>query len=211
MLEGNQNQAENDGVRWEVLNESPSNSEGSVKHLDGAPQPRMKSLDELVANFRPFRAPPPPEPFDEKYARPSSLQKKNASTTATTAKKARKPKQKIYVTEIRVTESTHSDGRKTYAASSTPIRRLEEQQAPIASRQAFLDRMRRRSERAMRDELAKIRKPMYVRQTFGMGRRRTEKWFLISVKRQRKLKMKKHKHKKLMKRTRNLRRRLGRT
>jgi len=32
---------------------------------------------------------------------------------------------------------------------------------------------------------------------------------LISVKRQRKLKMKKHKYKKLMKRTRNLRRKLG--
>ncbi|MBE7179806.1 MAG: AURKAIP1/COX24 domain-containing protein [Terriglobus roseus] len=33
---------------------------------------------------------------------------------------------------------------------------------------------------------------------------------MISVKRQRKLKMKKHKHKKLLKKTRNLRRRLGR-
>ena len=35
-------------------------------------------------------------------------------------------------------------------------------------------------------------------------------WHLISVKRQRKLKMKKHKYKKLMKRTKNLRRRLDR-
>ncbi len=35
-------------------------------------------------------------------------------------------------------------------------------------------------------------------------------WMAISVKRQRKLKMKKHKYKKLMKRTKNLRRRLDR-
>lgn len=36
-------------------------------------------------------------------------------------------------------------------------------------------------------------------------------WQLISVKRQRKLKMKKHKYKKLMRRTKNLRRKLDRT
>jgi hypothetical protein len=40
--------------------------------------------------------------------------------------------------------------------------------------------------------------------------RRREILQALSVKRQRKLKMKKHKYKKLMKRTRNLRRRLGR-
>ena len=212
MLEGHQNQAENEGVRWEVLNESSSNADGGVKHLDGAPQPRMKSLDELVANFRPFRAPPPPEPFDEKYLRPASTgpaQKQKKATSAT--KKARKPKQKVYITEIRVTESTHSDGRKTYAASSSPIRRLEEQQEQSTSRQLFLERMRRRSERGVREEIGRIRQPMPVKVYFGMGWRRREEWRLISVKRQRKLKMKKHKHKKLMKRTRNLRRRLGRT
>lgn len=202
MLEGNQNQAENEGVRWEVISESHSNSEGGVKHLDGAPQPRMRSLDELVANFRPFRAPPPPEPFDEKYARPAT-QKKATST------KTRKPKQKVYVTEIRVTESTHSDGRKTYAASSTPIRALQEQAAP--TRQFFLERVRRRTEKGIRDDLASVRRPLRVKERVGMGRKRREEWLTISVKRQRKLKMKKHKHKKLMKRTRNLRRRLGRT
>lgn len=213
MLEGQQTQSDNEGMRWEVLNESPSNAgEGGVKHLDGAPQPRVKSLDELVASFRPFRAPPPPEPFDENYITPSSaLQKKKASYTTAAAKKARKPKQKVYVTEIRVTESTHSDGRKTYAASSTPIRRLEDQQQQAQPKQVFLDRMRRRSERAVREKVDGIRSPMYARQVTGMGRQRTERWVLISVKRQRKLKMKKHKHKKLMKRTRNLRRRLGRT
>ena len=46
-----------------------------------------------------------------------------------------------------------------------------------------------------------------IRQVPGM---RKPQMRLISVKRQRKLKMKKHKYKKLMKRTRNLRRRLDR-
>jgi hypothetical protein len=40
-----------------------------------------------------------------------------------------------------------------------------------------------------------------------MGIRESRKYFLISVRRQRKLKMKKHKYKKLMRKTRNLRRR----
>jgi len=43
-----------------------------------------------------------------------------------------------------------------------------------------------------------------------MRERRRQIMYAISVKRQRKLKMKKHKHKKLMKRTRTLRRKLGR-
>ena len=43
-----------------------------------------------------------------------------------------------------------------------------------------------------------------------MERSKGQIWRTISVKRQRKLKMKKHKYKKLMRRTRNLRRRLDR-
>ena len=230
MLEGNQAQSENEGVRWEVLNESPSNSAseggGGVKHLDGAP--RMKSLDELVANFRPFRAPPPPEPFDQKYMQGGTVQQQGKKKAG--AVKARKPKQKVYVTEIRVTESTHSDGRKTYAASSTPIRRLQEEKdastvtttgkshasvpdlaLPSATRQTFLQRVRQRQERGIRAQMSAVSRPVWMQSVTGMGWRRKEEWVLISVKRQRKLKMKKHKHKKHMKRTRNLRRRLGRT
>ncbi|MCJ1410296.1 hypothetical protein MMC19_004381 [Ptychographa xylographoides] len=44
----------------------------------------------------------------------------------------------------------------------------------------------------------------------GRAETRREMWKAISVKRQRKLKMKKHKYKKLMRKTRNLRRRLDR-
>jgi len=49
-----------------------------------------------------------------------------------------------------------------------------------------------------------IRRSTLVR----MGIRDERKYFMISVRRQRKLKMKKHKYKKLMRKTRNLRRRM---
>ncbi len=63
-----------------------------------------------------------------------------------------------------------------------------------SGRQPFLERMRVRHERWEEGRAQQIR----------------EMWRAISVKRQRKLKMKKHKYKKLMRRTRNLRRRLDR-
>ena len=218
MLENNAANAENEGMRWEVVNESQSNGgDAATKHLDGAP--RVKSLDELVANFRPFRAPPPPEPFDEAYALKMAGKKASA--------KARKPKQKVYMTEIRVTESTHDNGQKTWSASSSPIVRLPDPPThdislPAArshtQRQTFLDRKRRRQQmwaRAQQERglVAESEGATlgFVRRAPSMGRMEKLKMWMISVKRQRKLKMKKHKHKKLMKRTRNLRRRLGRT
>ena len=56
-----------------------------------------------------------------------------------------------------------------------------------------------------------FRQRMWLRQQESAQRRQEKDggMLLISVKRQRKLKMKKHKYKKLMRRTRNLRRRLG--
>jgi hypothetical protein len=50
---------------------------------------------------------------------------------------------------------------------------------------------------------------MEIEEQQGDEGRQTDMW-AISVKRQRRLKMKKHKYKKLMRRTRNLRRRLDR-
>ena len=60
---------------------------------------------------------------------------------------------------------------------------------------------------------APFRERMRVRQETWLSRwirHFREQWSLISVKRQRKIKMKKHKYKKLMRRTRNLRRRQDR-
>ena len=90
-----------------------------------------------------------------------------------------------YTTVLTIDEATDANGEVTYAAHSSPLK--EDIVAPTR----FLERMQIRQEQS--------RERLQERAMWG-----------ISVKRQRKLKMKKHKYKKLMKRTRNLRRRLDR-
>ncbi|KAI4200303.1 MAG: hypothetical protein LQ350_004051 [Teloschistes chrysophthalmus] len=87
--------------------------------------------------------------------------------------------------EVEIVEITHSN----HPSSSSTL--------PGSSyhKQPFLERMRRRQ--SVWEERLREERPGGV-------------WRLISVKRQRKLKMKKHKYKKLMRKTRNLRRRLDR-
>ncbi|KAK5170460.1 uncharacterized protein LTR77_005048 [Saxophila tyrrhenica] len=216
-LEKGNNNAEDEGVRWEIIHESSSNSDG-VKHLDGAPQ-RMKSLDEIVAQFKPFKAPPPPQPFIGVKEQPAGVEKKMAVQRTST--KGR-PKKKTFTATITVTESTFEDGQRTYSASSSPIVRLPEptertdsnraMREPTRTRQPFLTRMAQRG----RDNMAaqatsstNTSSQMPVRNAPSPARQERI-MRLISVKRQRKLKMKKHKYKKLMKRTRNLRRRQDR-
>ena len=216
-LENSASNAQDDAVRWEILHESPSNNE-NVKHLDGVP--RLKSLDELVAQFKPFRAPPPPQPFPEMAQKLAAMDKKAARKSA----RAR-PKQETFTATITVTESTDFNGQKTYSASSSPIVRLpdptsrNQEQAAIREpgqrqRQPFLTRMRaRQSVSTSKQQLLNISAPRSLpvrREPSGARQERMRRMSLISVKRQRKLKMKKHKYKKLMKRTRNLRRRLER-
>lgn len=215
-------QAEEDGVRWEVIQDSSASmSEANgVKHLDGSP--RLKTLEEMVAQFRPFEAPPPPQPFPEHQLK----------TAAATEKKQRtsKPKQTRYATTMLITESTSESGQTTYTASTSPFVRIPEGQEsvtpaiegyPLAQQQqqqgrsgfrermyrnqrAFLQRRQQQHERR-----ASSSKPAFIRNAPSAAR--LNRMLLISVKRQRKLKMKKHKYKKLMRRTRNLRRRQDRT
>jgi hypothetical protein len=100
--------------------------------------------------------------------------------------------QRAWSTEVVVTEATDAHGNRTYTTTTAPFVEIEpptntSETDHIEIRQPFLERMRQR------------------------GRQNTHSGILaISVKRQRKLKMKKHKYKKLMKRTRLLRRKLDR-
>jgi len=94
---------------------------------------------------------------------------------------APEPETRTYTAVLTLTESTDQNGEVMYHAHSTAL-------TPTSSR--FLSRMKARQEQ-------------YRIQRAG-------DMYAISVKRQRKLKMKKHKYKKLMRRTRNLRRRLDR-
>ena len=178
-----------------VTQASVSNSDSTVlRHLDGnQPHDIQINLQELAKTFRPFVPPPPPVPMD-------AMQKATSKMPKTVAKR-RRTTQKSYSTTLTILESTHPNGRKTYKAQTSPI--CEEpviestnlMDLPPASRQPFLGHMWERQR-----HLEKWRDNRPVKSM----------WRAISVKRQRKLKMKKHKYKKLMRRTRNLRRRLDR-
>lgn len=198
-IESASNDAQDEGVRWEVMAES---SDG-VKHLDGPP--RMKSLDEMVAQFKPFQAPPPPEPFPE--------------MKAAEKKKLAKPKQKRYATTIFLTESTSASGQTTYTASTSPIIQIPEEQTSIEEPDMSHEPNTFRERMQQRHRAYLVRREGRMANSPGMHKpfirkapsaARMNRMLLISVKRQRKLKMKKHKYKKLMKRTRNLRRRQDR-
>ncbi|SMQ45827.1 unnamed protein product [Zymoseptoria tritici ST99CH_3D7] len=197
------NSAQDDAMRFEILQESQSNQDG-VRHLDGAP--RLKSVDEIVASFRPFSAPPAPQPFPEEQ---------KAADKA--AKKPGKTQKKSYAATIFLTESTSANGERTWtAASVSPMYRVPSpvDHTPMQTprRFPFRERMRLRAEDYLRSQREKMGEKYdvndFVRRDPSAASK--QKMMLISVKRQRKLKMKKHKYKKLMKRTRNLRRRQDR-
>lgn len=216
-LEGTGAAGEEAGVRWEVLQESSSNN-GGVKHLDGPPRPR--TIDDLVNQFRPFQPPPPPQAFP-------------LETKASDKKRARasKPKSKRFQTVIEITESTAANGHKTFTASQGPMVQIANPKetsntvdvsATAKTRQPlqpFLQRAWRKHKAQLQSQRgtsasvsAAVANPLRSirRAPIAGGLRNKPQMRLISVKRQRKLKMKKHKYKKLMKRTRNLRRRLDR-
>ncbi|EME49764.1 hypothetical protein DOTSEDRAFT_164431 [Dothistroma septosporum NZE10] len=201
-LDGSANEVQDDSVRWEVIQESPSNQDG-VKHLDGAP--RLKSLEEQIAAFKPFQAPPPPQPFPEQ-------------SSASLKKKASKPRQRSYETTFILTEVTSASGERTYTGSFSPITRIPSAhdqttvgETTSPSKYPFRERMNERIRAYQLRQQHNVQdKPGAHRFIRRAPSARRAKMLLISVKRQRKLKMKKHKYKKLMKRTRNLRRRQDR-
>lgn len=160
-----------------------------VHHLDGPPK---VSIDELIARFIPFHPPPPPVPRGQSAETKVSLKAQEKALAAPVTQRA-------WSTEVVVTESVDAAGNRTYSTSTTPMVEVEVPAADnsqeiedVQIRQPFLERMNKRQNTRYRD--AEKRPDMLA----------------ISVKRQRKLKMKKHKYKKLMKRTRLLRRKLDR-
>ncbi|KAF6231247.1 hypothetical protein HO173_010579 [Letharia columbiana] len=171
-------------LRAAVTQASHSNAHPSPHHLDLPAKTFHLNLQELVKNFRPYMRPLPPR-SDGLCSPPKEPHGRLLSKPNSNPK------------------NTYRSGRKSYESHTTPIvegpsssagEREKEVYLPPAPRgQPFLGRMRERQLQYM-DRL-------------GDG----EIWQVISVKRQRKLKMKKHKYKKLMKRTKNLRRRLDRT
>ncbi|GAO13481.1 hypothetical protein UVI_02016400 [Ustilaginoidea virens] len=110
-----------------------------------------------------------------------------AESTADDAEEAPEPAphHRVYKAMFTIEESTEPDGQIRIVAHSPSI--VSDEQP-----RSFLERM---AKRQMEADHARGRREMHA----------------ISVRRQRKLRMKKKKYKKLMKRTRNLRRKLDRT
>ncbi|KAF2103460.1 hypothetical protein NA57DRAFT_52978 [Rhizodiscina lignyota] len=215
--------------------QSVGSNSGAV-HLDGAPfqYPALneQTVNQHLARRIPFQPPPRPEPGTlgsaqqaRKLPAQSTTQEQSNSlhSTLLPAQSKKKSfratiKRKSWSTTIIVTEITNAHGYKQYAATNTPI-----VQIPTPSRMRTYPSTvieEPESSTEMEDvglsrETIKWKQPfmqrMWLRQQESLQRRQEKEndMLLISVKRQRKLKMKKHKYKKLMRRTRNLRRRLG--
>lgn len=183
-------------LRAAVTQASPSNADPAPHNLDLPAKTFHINLQELVKNFRPYMRPPPPIPMDSTLpveAPQKTYQHAEPQTESIVT-------HKTYTTTLTIHENTYRNGHKSYKTHTTPIvegpgsSTGEDLFIPSAPRgQPFLGRMRDRQLQYM------------DRSSEG------DIWQAISVKRQRKLKMKKHKYKKLMKRTKNLRRRLDRT
>jgi Mitochondrial domain of unknown function (DUF1713) len=126
------------------------------------------------------------QPFNPPPA-PVPMNTADSLAAGAEAAEAQEPQHRTYTAVLTIEESTDANGEVTYMAHSSP---LVAEEAPTPTR--FLERMQIRQER------------------YRIQRAEENDMLTISVKRQRKLKMKKHKYKKLMRRTRNLRRKLDR-
>ncbi|QDS75912.1 hypothetical protein FKW77_002742 [Venturia effusa] len=174
-------------ITWQVIDQEAEMAQDANRKISG---PRGGAMQHFMTQFKPYRPPPPPQPLNELAAAASSKARSKRALTAP-------QKGRSWSTTITITEYTNLDGKIMYAnAVAEPIAL-----APSSpQKQPFLHRMgeRERVWQEYRDERNQQRAPM-----------KKPEMSLLSVKRQRKLKMKKHKYKKLMKRTRNERRKLG--
>jgi hypothetical protein len=169
-----------------ITTEASQVAEGNVKHLDqsasGSYIPFPQHI--LSGQYQPFNTPPPPWPRN-KTESPAA----HAGIPAESVAK----QYRTYTAVITIEESTDANGEMTWTARSTPLVAKGQDQAPPPTTS--------RGRRSIRQQ--------HFEQSQEQKAEETGIW-AISVKRQRKLKMKKHKYKKLMRRTRNLRRRLDR-
>jgi hypothetical protein len=181
----------------DVFENAAEDGEESVHVVD---LDSVDSVADPISHYlRMNRPPPPPRPMEE-------MEQEKQTVTSRSYKRTRKGKS--WQTTITVTEYTDGQGQRTFRADSTPIVRVARNQGRVIEapqsahrssiQQPFLERMRLREQKWRDTNVSKIRAPV-----------QKPRMLLISVKRQRKAKMKKHKLKKLRKRTRNLRRKLG--
>ncbi|KAI7918817.1 hypothetical protein M0657_007419 [Pyricularia oryzae] len=156
----------------------------TLKNADGSDSGVCVQLNDMLGSkFQPFCPPPLPKPAATEG---SSTATETAEASETSQVE---PQRRLYKAVLTIEETVDENGEVKYVAHSSDL--LEDSAQP----RSFLGRMAARQ----------------LRFDDSQRQRQQDGMWAISVKRQRKLKMKKKKYKKLMKKTRNERRRLHRT
>lgn len=166
------------------LDDDEGSTRLSLKHADGTETNVQIQLNAMSGHFLPYTPPPPPEPLSEAQA--AADEAAAAAAAAADQMAEHEPQTRTYQALVTIEESVDANGQYRVVAH-TP--QLVEDSEP----RSFLERL---AQRQLRFE--------ETRQLHG----RT--MHALSVVRIRKLKIKKKKYKKLMRKTRNIRRKMDR-
>jgi hypothetical protein len=154
----------------------------SLKHTDGSETHLHIQLNPMAGQYLPYAAPPAPQPETEVDAESAN------SAIAEELAEQQDTQTRVYKAMVTIEETVDANGQLQVVAHTPEL--VEE---GAGRPRSFLERMAWRQLR------------------YDEARRHQDRTMqAISVRRQRKLRMKKKKYKKLMKRTRNLRRKLDR-
>ncbi|KAI2638561.1 hypothetical protein GGS21DRAFT_488653 [Xylaria nigripes] len=167
----------------------------SMKHGDGTESNVYLQLDHMSGQFLPFRPPPIPQPVQINEVEASAQSENTGAVQSENDGLQQQVQTRHYKAIFTLEESIDQNGNTRIVAHSPKLIEGDdlEPEYPVSNPpRSFLERM----------ALREIRREQIRGQSNGM--------YAISVKRQRKLKMKKKKYKKLMRRTRNERRKLDR-
>ncbi|KAK1781246.1 hypothetical protein QBC45DRAFT_390766 [Copromyces sp. CBS 386.78] len=159
----------------------------SLKHPDGTESDVYFQLNSMSGHFLPFTPPPPPEPIAEVDEAAAEAEASAAIAEEIAAAAEQEPETRVYKAVVTIEETRDTNGQYKIMAHSPQL--VEDDAVQPRS---FLERL---ALRQIRYEDA--------RQQQGI-------MHAISVRRQKKLKIKKKKYKKLMRRTRNERRKQDR-
>jgi Mitochondrial domain of unknown function (DUF1713) len=207
-------------------NNSNASNFSEPQHIDGSPQQSISSrvpngvklaIQQIARQFRPFNPPPVPQPISDAQIEAKAAEQAAAAEEAE-EEQARQLEQQIERQDTtqgprHLVINVHDRARERQANRFfTPhTTRIEQPLYPqlLAEIEEGVDGRTRYDPNASimnpepRRRVGRIRQGPQEKSV-----RRGKKMYAISVRRQRKLKMKKHKFKKLMRRTRTLRRKL---
>lgn len=190
-------------------NDTP-NDPARTHHLDGNPSPPTISLQngnvklviqEIQRRFRPFNVPPAPQPI-------SDAEIDAAEQKAEEAAKQEDMQAKMLEVEIEQQGYENTDPYIQQVVINVPRSENDLQNAGFFTSGATMMEIENPDAGLAIPEVEPRRSIIGRRRSRGFSKEQAT-MYAISVKRQRRMKMKKHKYKKLMRKTRTLRRKLG--